>query len=906
MRNVLSILTLAAVLLFAGCGGGNSGSSSSLRVRCLGGQTFCIISCDLGCSQTGCSVTQIAENQTLRFKFSDEVDAASVNGASISIRTATGVAPAGDFMVSGSEVMFVPRVTSSGGVSSFGFQRNESYIISLAGGSSLAQSVTNTSGDGLSQEFTCTVVATEGILDEDQQPPMVELVSPTVTTNAPTSPTIVLRFSELIDTTPLQASLSEASPIRIVLRGTQANGDCDTQAEGVALTGAPDLSTEEVNGRPVSVVTWQPEVTLPGNSCITVRVTADLRDLSGRSAEPARFVFTTEAGVSTPFEITETFANSGQQQTEVSGGTWGGSAGQGARPGLIGGDGRHGSFDASLGTNLGGGVFEWDTTNFLIPASSSLTGLAYEVTNGQFFFTDFTLPAGTTVRFTGPNVPVIRVRGACEIRGTIDVSGQDLPSFIQTSGPGLGQASSLFVARTSVTGEITAGQPGTAGGPGAGAGGNGGDECDNTGPTIVNGINVTNGQPGENIVLRAGHAYAGNVGNTGGRGSVLTPATGVWGIPTPLVPDVPQICCAYFSPGGSGGGFRTVGGQADDPAHARPAAVVVFEPAVAGGSAFDPLPFPPASAPPSYTSLEHFLIGGSGGGGGGSHGYGLLGIGAAPEKWMAGHAGSGGGGTMAIRAGGDLVVGAQAVFLARGGDGVLIQGAPAAGSPTPPNAGISSPGGGGSGGSLLLQSARNISVAGNVNTRGGSGSRVGDFSVSELRAANAKGGDGSAGFFRLEAGGNVAFGGTSTPTYVESEMSGPLLDRDDLSGDTSLWYATSFVFPPTWERYELDVDLGNGTIVTYTDSGEPGTTKAFELNGPTTLPLIIEFQGANIDPLTGGPIEGTLGPFRQGIGNGAGAGINLDPVNGFRFTITYNRALFPDAVVRELRVIGRS
>ena len=94
MRNALSILFFVTALVFTGCGGGGD-ASSSLRIPCLGGQAFCVISCDLGCNNTGFSVTEIAENQRLRFKFSDAVDPETVNGSSISIRTSTGVAPAG-------------------------------------------------------------------------------------------------------------------------------------------------------------------------------------------------------------------------------------------------------------------------------------------------------------------------------------------------------------------------------------------------------------------------------------------------------------------------------------------------------------------------------------------------------------------------------------------------------------------------------------------------------------------------------------------------------------------------------------------------------------------------------------------------------------------------------------------
>jgi hypothetical protein len=893
MRNALSVLFFVSALVIAGCSGGGSSSSSSSRIRCGGGQSFCIISCDLGCSQTGCAVTEISENQALRFKFSDAVDPTTVNGASISIRTATGVEPQGDFEVVGNEVVFRPGVSTSGGISTFGFLRNESYIISLAGGQSIAQSVTNLAGDGLSEEFSCTVVASKGILDLDGAAPTVELLSPTVLVNAPVNPTIVLRFSELIDTTPLQVSLGEASPIRVVLRPTLPAGGCDNDTDGTALEGVPQLSTETVGQREVTVVTYQPSVMLPGNSCITVRVTADLRDLAGTSAIPAKFVFLTQQGVSTPIEITESFASNAKQEVLISGGTWGGSQGAGARPGLIGGDGRHGSFTPGLGTPMGNGLFIWNVDNTLIPAASSSTGLQYQVNDGRFFFTDMVIPLGTTIRFVGSVPPVIRVRGQVQIDGSIEVNGIDAAGEVATSGGATGQRVSNFPALSSPTG-----QPGSSGGVGGGQGGTGGDRGTNLGPTIVAGINLTNGQSGQDVRVLAGNAYAGLAVGTGGLGSVLTPATGIWGTPTPTVGGI--VYCAYFSPGGSGGGFNSPGQIADIPVYAGSSSgTVVFEPPVAAGVAFDLMPFPPGGVSASYSSLRHFTVGGSGGGGGGSHGYGLFAVGAAVQKWMAAHGGMGGGGAFAIRAGGSVVISPSATLSARGGDGVWITGTTVTGN--------SSPGGGGSGGSFLVQSGQQVSVDGVLDARGGIGSRVG-LQLNVLQAANGAGGDGSPGFLRLEApAANVVWAGSSTPTYVSSTMSGDLADRDDKSGDASLWYSTGLVFPPTWDRYELDVDLdGDGTVdFTYDDSGAPGSIKASEPNGPITLPLVISFQGANLNQAGTTPV-GPIGGWRDGIGAGGGQGISLDSVTGFRFRVTYNRALFPDLVMKELRVFAQS
>ena len=903
MRNALSILFSLVAVVVTGCGGGSGGGGGD-RIPCGGAQSFCVVQCDLNCQGNTFANSTIAENQRLKFTFSEPVDPATVNGASISIRTATGVAPAGDLIVEGNVVTFAPGVTSNNGISTFGFQRNETYIITLAGGSNASQGVRNLAGDGLSEEISGTVVASGGIVDENGEPPTVELIAPTNLVNAPVNPTIVLRFSELIDTTPLQVSLGEASPIRVVLRGQLPSGLCDTEAEGIALGGLPQLSTETVGQREVTVVTFTPAVQLPGQSCITVRVTADMRDLSGRSAIPAVFRILTQEGVSTPIEISETFTDASQQEPVVSGGTWS----SGARPGLIGGDGRHGSFDPLLGNPIGGNTFEWNTDLFVIPQSASLTGQEYTVTDGQFYFTDMNVPEGTTIRFTGTQPPVIRVRGDVNIAGTIDVNGADLPFTIQTAGPATGERVTVFNARFGTPTQNSLIMPGTLGGPGGGRGGNGAQEGDDNGPQ-----SIFNGQPGEDVGVRAGHAYLGNTAGTGGAGSQQTPASGAWSAPFPLVGNVYS---AYFSPGGGGGGFGGPGTQANNPAHTNPTNTLVTTPRAAAGGAFSLQPYPPASPPAGYTSLDHFLVGGSGGGGGGSHGYGLLSIGPSPnERWMKGHAGTGGGGAAAIRCGGAMTIAATAVVTSRGGAGVVIAGDDPTSATTTDTYGISSPGGGGSGGSFVLQAARSLSFGGTMDTRGAEGS-VNGFMLNSLQSMSGKGGDGADGYFRLESATNVAFGGASFPTFVQGENSGDLTDRDVFSGDASLWYGTSLVFPPTWERYEIDVDTdGDGTVdVTYTDSGEPGTQKAYEtvptgtgqVPSPVTLPLVIEFQGAELDQSGTTPLEGTIGPWREGIGSGAGPGIQLDSITGFRFRVTYNRDLFPDMVVKELRVFART
>ncbi len=893
MRHV-SLKTLGFLLLplaVVGCSG-SSDDTATVQFRCAGGQSFCIVSCDLGCSQTGCAITEIAENQPLKFTFNDTIAKSSVNGSAVSIRTASGIAPEGDLMVSGNELTFVPRVSTQNGISTFGFRRNETYIITIAGGPTASFGVRSAAGDTLSREFSCSVIASRGIVDADQRPPSAEMIAPASTFENPRDPTIVLRFSELIDTTPLQGTLTSSSPVRVTLRtANQVNNTlvCNRDSSGLVLEGIPQLRTEFVAGTPVTVVEFKPSVLLPGLACVEVAITADLRDLAGTQATPARFEFFTEAGTIIPININESFANSNNLNVPVSTTLWN----NGARPGLLGGDGRHGPFDLSIATQVGATTYEIDTTNVEIPAGNTQSGQTEFVSDGKFYFTDFVLPVDTTLRFVGPVPPQIRVRGQAEINGTIELNGAKMEKFNARGG-------------TAAPQPFVSGQPGGAPGAGGGAGGRGGDECQGNGPIIVNGEVLTNGAHGEDVRLLAGHAYVVQSANTGGRGSTMNPPSGE---AAPNTPRIAFVYRAYFSPGGGGGGFWTPGGV---PAFTTPTPLPSFltntiygdpsAPLPAGGVMFDPFPIPTSGDP--ELSLNHFLIGGSGGGGGASCAFGT--IFATGDVYIAGHAGSGGGGAIGLRVGADLTVGAAATLEAKGGEGAVIDGRPEGSTASTGDWGISSPGGGGSGGSFVLQAGGDLTVNCPIDTSGGDGSVNDNVGLTNVQAFETVAGAGAPGFYRLEAGGTLTFNGQagSVPTYDPSLNSAVLTDRDTFSGCQSKWYGTGQVFPPAWLSYELDVDTnGDGIVdITYTDTGDPGTQAA---NSPS-LPVRIQFQGAQLTQQTNEPIIGTVGLWRDGIGSGAGQGIGLDSPTGFRFQILFNRDVAPNAVVMALRVRARA
>ncbi|HEX6813949.1 MAG TPA: hypothetical protein VF384_20165 [Planctomycetota bacterium] len=592
--------------------------------------------------------------------------------------------------------------------------------------------------------------------------------------------------------------------------------------------------------------------------------------------------------------LVETFNSPSNRDPLASGDAW---VGGNVSPVALGGDGRHGSFDHTHGTLNPAGEFEFDNDNFVVTAERSLTGLAYVITDGKYSFTDFVVPAGVTVRFVGSVPAQIFVRGQTDIRGTIDVSGAEMPFWVPTIPPAAGQHVSTFNSRgTTPPGSFVNGQPGGAPGCGGGRGGDGANECRSTGPDIVPGLPPPyDGKVGQDVRVSAGHAYAASSVGTGGRGGVLHPASGLT-VNTPLVG---ALYRPHFSQGGSGGGFSGPGGQSSGTALIG----VQLSLTVGPSAAFPLMPFPPVAPPPGYTSLDHFLVGGSGGGGGGSAPFGTIGLTSVatvpPNVYQAGHGGTGGGGAVAVRSGGALTVSSTATLRSKGGAGVVVNGDSHLTPAVPDlNNGISSPGGGGSGGSFLLQSSDTVSFLGTVDTAGGAGSRTAFITPSVLNQVS-QAGSGAPGFYRLEAAGAVAFAGTGTPAYVAADNSGPLTDRDDRSGSRSLWMLPPTSDLPVWLRYELVADVA-GSPVLFSDDAAVSPLRADDPTGA----VVLRIQGARLDPLTSLVVPSTIGPWRTSLVPGGESSVNRDRAKVIRFDLVLNKNLGPVSV-RELRLFWR-
>ena len=157
MQLRISSLFLSGVIFLAGCSG--SSDSSGLKTPdCQASSTFCLTSCNLGCSITGtCAVTEIAQNQPIVLQFSQNVDPTSVTPSTISIKTESGQCPAGDFIVEGRSITFQPVVRISGGMISFGFEADRTYILTMLGGEQGEQTLRSTSGDPLARTVVCAL-----------------------------------------------------------------------------------------------------------------------------------------------------------------------------------------------------------------------------------------------------------------------------------------------------------------------------------------------------------------------------------------------------------------------------------------------------------------------------------------------------------------------------------------------------------------------------------------------------------------------------------------------------------------------------------------------------------------------------------------------------------------------------
>jgi hypothetical protein len=216
-------------------------------------------------------------------------------------------------------------------------------------------------------------------------------------------------------------------------------------------------------------------------------------------------------------------------------------------------------------------------------------------------------------------------------------------------------------------------------------------------------------------------------------------------------------------------------------------------------------------------------------------------------------------------------MGATAKLISRGGS---------AGNPTRGDYGT--PGGGGSGGSILVQCGSDHYVmGGTLDVRGGVGGVWEDQSqIPNHGFLRTDGGNGGGGYARLEAipAPSASNAGTILPPASAKNV-GLLTDRDFASGAQSLWYHTGKTFPPKILRYEIDAEVG-GQPKKYSDD------PAFGPDGPGTGfdPIAIFLQGAEVSQTTLEPDPPTIGKWVQ-----SSRELEAQGATGFRWMLIFDR-----------------
>ncbi|MCB9880962.1 MAG: hypothetical protein H6832_18400 [Planctomycetes bacterium] len=502
--------------------------------------------------------------------------------------------------------------------------------------------------------------------------------------------------------------------------------------------------------------------------------------------------------------VTEDFKTQASLDPDLTGAVW--SNGK-VVPAELGGSGVLGEFRARDGRdtatfdNAGRRIYEFDVDSLVVPASSTLTGTPIKVTSGVLEYANFRVAANEHVRFVGTKPVVLRVVGTVRVDGVVD----------------------LHVGEFSKQ-KPTDPMPPRLGGAGGGSGG----EIPSKNLPIA-------GADGGDVVVPRGHPRAGQSAGTGGKGSSAFPATGkdvdvVW-----IMLQNFRIFVRQMSAGGGGGSLFDAGAAyaATGGNVVRTATNPILGPYTAAEFPAPTLPglyFPVLPEVASLASVDTFLLGGAGGGGTGTHAAYTAVV--SNYVWSHGGGGAAGGGAIAVRSGGDISVDGE--LRARGAAGATITNS----SGQPP---AITPGGAGSGGSVLLQSVRSVAAKnGAIDVRGGFAGNF--YELTPLIEVAVNGGKGSAGYWRAES--------LTPPRAGDFPQSLPPVDAtknlavlrpadfETRSGAGSKWYR--FRGNSRYLGYEIDARV-DGNLVTFSDR-DPFLREAKEGEA-----VVASFQSAQLD-----------------------------------------------------------
>lgn len=524
-RVAASSLLGAAAIALAACSGESGGPNSGELV---------IRQCSIGCSdgqggsQVSCSVVNVTENQEISILFSEPIDPASLNSASLQVTdTSNGTSPEGLRFVDpldSRRVVFRPSIEFASGGLSFSFQRNRSYEIRIPGqsqgdGGPFIRSV---AGRPNQSRMLCSINTTEGIADITPGNPRVtvevDVISgfdsmgnplmnaqgdviterATLTQPGSTSPRpenifrdslVYFSFNELMFLPTVADNTSMTAPFINVSLDT--DGNLATQGgDRVLLPGAYEFEVDQVALTTSLLFTPAGQIPSAGAdpnnpNIFVVSVPLNVTDIAGNPVTTASGgglltgipeVLTFEA-LTLPDMDGETFDDDEFEDDDASGLGW--ASGGILEIPVTGGSGRLGAF--VVGENE---TVTLDTDDETFPRSTAIqidvlgnaiggvpSGYPRSITvdDGVFEFASLRLEPGSTLRFTGSSVPRILVRGEIEVSATatIDIAGESAPAVHNST-------------TLKNFGVLTA----PAAGPGGGDGGIGADRAD-PGATIV-------------------------------------------------------------------------------------------------------------------------------------------------------------------------------------------------------------------------------------------------------------------------------------------------------------------------------------------------------------------------------------------------------------------------------------
>lgn len=898
MRIASSLFPLAATaaafaLLSCSSGGGSSGGSGGFR----------IVSCSLGCTSRGsCSQNQVALNQEIKLRFSDQVDPGTVNKFSFSVIDAsTGQEPTAIYAVSDSEVLFRPQITfNSNGNPVFGLTAGRNYLLNVysSNSSSTGELIRSRSGKANSLALSCQISASQGVIDPVPGQPTVEAfleqqpASAPGTLNplngavdVPVGSNVVLTFDDLMNPATLVNPVTGTSNfLQLVV---DLDGNLQTANDQRVVPSRFSIALDQVALRTIVRIDPNPLLPGPGNDpqnprLMTVKFLNGIRDLAGNTlSNPDSQTFVTVVGSSEEFPIEENFDSGGQEDVERTSAEWNKNGSGYLAQGPGGGSGLHGELRIDTA-----GVYTFDTDATTFSEDVTLTGLTENVDDGVFFFSTIDISRDVTVRFTGSRIAQIYAANM-NIRGSISVAGENAPLHYPKNDP-----CPLSTAFPWISNDTGRGGTAGLGGPGGGDGGSGGDDPRpiaaspagmpaNPGSTARLAPEHLDGEPGQGIGGTGGGA------NGGGGASLAFPATQITSDFAVRVANIDINTSLLYSlqrAAGGGGGSNFSSGTAGT----------------------EQLPFTnnagvPGALPGGLNNtIPRTSLGGAGGGGGGVSCYfsnriptrfnnckPAYPVGQRPtqaglqivEVWNTGTGGGGGGGTAILQAGRNAVISGS--INAGGGSGSSS----ASFGSTIASTEVGACGGGGSGGNIRLE-ATNVNVAG-VNrfiVAGGAGGR------SNVPGGN--GGNGGAGIAHIRSSPAPDPGTILTATNPPTQSTIGTYSQADwhnYSRAESRYYSASgafFIFE--YLDFELVYAVAKANYAG--NPNDPNQVDYITLNEMSTwdpfpmAPFNIFFRGAEEDPENPGvPRAGTETRWlpRPGLLN---ANQNL-----FKWAIAFNR-----------------